>query len=278
MSVSVLLIEDDAANLTARRNLLRTFDGCGTVVGVRDPDSALHMLRSLPRFDLVVADIDLSQTARAGKNHNKAGVAVARWLKDSRYPTFVAGYSSFFSGDEISDGERAAFDDIVDRSVDGQDLDDKLESWIANASGGESNSSLRQLLFEAYASSSEDTKETGGRPSTVPVVSLDTLIDYESEELEEIRASGFSLSLLLPDVDDEIRKAIPIWIKRADAEVAIEVVGQPYLYATGSSEDEAKEALKALILGYHEDLQGKESDDELGAYVKIMFRFLGSLF
>jgi CheY-like chemotaxis protein len=278
MTVSVLLIEDNAANLTAKKALLGTFDNCGTVIGVRDPDTAVHMLRSLPRFDLVVADIDLSETAKGNSSHNKAGIAVARWLKDSRYPAYVAGYSSYFADDEISEGDKETFDDMVDRSVDGIALDEKLETWIKKASENDSGSTLRQLLFEAYASDSAHKTRGSTAASIAPVVSLDTLIDYESDELEEIRTSGFSLSLLLPDVDDEIRKAIPIWIKRDSDSVAIEVVGQPYLYATGETEASAKEALKALILGYYQDLKGQHSKAELGAYVKILFQFLDSLF
>lgn len=272
MSVSVLLVEDNENNLKAKKGYLKTFD-CDTIVGVRDPDSAIHAIRSLPHFDLIVADIDLSEASKKQEEHNKGGVAIARWLKETNYPAFVTGYSSYFEGDDISDAERAVFDDIVDRSVGGEALNLKFKSWIDTASQKDRTSTLRALLFEAYEQAASKVKDRH-----IPVVSLDTLVDYEAAELTEIRNSGYKLSLILPNVDDEIRKAIPIWIKREKGFCYIEVVGQPYLFADGSSETLAQESLNSLILGYYEDLKDRNPDDEMGSYVKIMFHFLDSLF
>jgi CheY-like chemotaxis protein len=273
MSVSILLVEDNEANLRARKKLLESFEDCSVVVGARDPDTAIHMLRSLPRFDLVVADIDLSQASKQRASHNKGGIAIARWLKDTRYPAFIAGYSSFFSGDELSQSERLAFDDIVDRAVLGKELDRKLATWISNAGNNSNSSNLRALLFEAYADSTSKKIER-----QVTVVSLDTLIDYEGDEVQDIRKNGFGLSLMLPDVDDQIRKAIPIWIKRELGAVYIEVVGQPYLFSEGGDENTAKEALRDLIMGYYNDLRDKDQEREMGSFVRLMFRFLEALF
>lgn len=272
MRVSVLLVEDNKSNLQAKKDYLSTFD-CGSILGVRDPDAAIRAVRSLPHFDLVVADIDLSEASRKLEQHNKGGVAVARWLKETKYPAFVAGYSSYFEGDDISENERSVFDDIVDRSVGGRALDEKMQAWIERASGTDRTSTLRVLLLEAYQKTTLQ-----GRSNHVPLVSLDTLVDYETEEVSEIRRSGYSLSLLLPDVDDEIRRAIPIWIKRENGAHYIEVVGQPYLFAEGANEHEAKDALKVLIVGYYEDLIEKDPNKEMGPYVKMLFSFLDSLF
>ncbi|NBB49796.1 hypothetical protein GVN24_16085 [Rhizobium sp. CRIBSB] len=273
MTVSVLLIEDDERNLRSKKALLSTFPGCDRIVGVRDPDAAIHSIRLNPHFNLVIADIDLSKSSKKKDDHNKGGVAVARWIRDSSYPAFVAGYSSFFAGDELMKSDRQFFDDIVDRSVSGSDLDDKFSGWIARASEMDRSNRLRDFIYEAYKNSNK--KEILDK---IPVVSLDTLIDYDDDELENIRSSGFSLSILLPDVDDEIRRAIPIWSRREGGNTYIEVLGQPYLYAEGSSDEEAKEALKVLILGYYEDLKCKDPNKEMGSYVKIMFLFLESLF
>lgn len=272
MSVSVLLVEDNEPNLQAKKAYLGTFD-CGPILGVHDPDTAIHVVRSLPHFDLVVADIDLSEASKKCNQHNKGGVAVARWLKETKYPAFVAGYSSYFEGDEISENERSVFDDIVDRSVGGSALNEKMQAWIERASGADRTSTLSALLLEAYQKTTPQS-----RSKRVPLVSLETLVDYETEEVSEIRRSGYSLSLLLPDVDDEIHRAIPIWIKRESGAHYIEVVGQPYLFAEGANEHEAKDALKVLILGYYEDLIEKDPKEEMGPYVKMLFSFLDSLF
>jgi len=271
MSVSVLLVEDNIQNLKAKKGYLDTFD-CGPVLGVRDPDEAIHAIRSLPHFDLVIADIDLSQGSKKKEVHNKGGVAVAKWLKETGYPAYVAGYSSFFEGDEISESERSVFNDIVDRSVGFAEQNKKMETWIKSAAGNDRSSILRDLLFEAFEASKSEQKERH-----VPVVSLDTLVDYDGDEVSEIRKNGFSLSLLLPDVDEEIRKAFPIWVKREASRTYIEVVGQPYLFAEGKSQKDAQEALRSLILGYYEDLRDKDSSIEMGSYVKIMFSFIESL-
>ncbi|PWW01978.1 CheY-like chemotaxis protein [Hoeflea marina] len=272
MSVSVLLIEDNEKNLAAKKGYLETF-GCGPILGVRDPDAAIHAARSLPHFDLVIADIDLSESSKRREEHNKGGVAVARWLRETNYPAFVAGYSSFFEGDEISESERSTFDDMVDRSVGREEQEAKFEDWIERAKRSDRTSTLRALLFEAYEGASREKKDYH-----VPVVSLDTLVDYDAEQLAEFRDSGFKLSLMLPTVDDEIRKAIPVWIKRAKNSCYIEVVGQPYLFADGTDELQAREALKSLIAGYYDDLRGRDPEKEMGSYVKFLFRFLDSLY
>lgn len=273
MTVSVLLVEDNEPNLKARKAYLESFDACSVVVGARDPDTAIHMLRSLPRFDLVVADIDLSQASKRSHEHNKGGVAIARWLKDTKYPAYVAGYSSHFFDNEMTDAEKTSFDDFVDRDVPGRELDEKLEQWISRAQRDEDGPSLRALLFEAYSDQPPQKKDR-----QVPVVSLDTLVDYEGDEVQEIRGNGYTLSLMLPEVDDQIRKAIPVWINRQKGSVQIEVVGQPYLFSEGDTEASAKEALRALILGYHEDLREKDPETEMGTYVRLLFRFLDALF
>lgn len=272
MPVSVLLVEDNERNLAAKRGYLETFD-CGPIVGVRDPDSAIHAVRTLPHFDLIVADIDLSEGSTSPDEHNKGGVAVAKWLRETNYPAFIAGYSSYFEGDEISEKERSNFDDMVDRSVAGPELDAKLEGWISNASGADRTSSLRSLLFEAYAKTPQD-KST----QPVPVVSLDTLIDYCEEDLAEFRAAGYRLKILLPDVDQEIKKAIPVWTLSENNIFHIEVVGQPYLFSEGLTEDEARASLSELMVGYYEDLKGKDPNSDMGSYVKMMFKFLDTLF
>ena len=272
MSVSVLLVEDNEKNLQAKKGYLETFS-CEPILGVRNPDEAIRAVRSLPHFDLVVADIDLSKASRKREQHNKGGVAVARWLKETKYPAFVAGYSSYFEDDHISENERSVFDDIVDRSVGGDALNKKMQAWIERASKTDRTSTLRNLLLEAYTKTTQQS-----RSRHVPIVSLETLVDYEAEEVSEIRCSGYSLSLLLPDVDDEIRRAIPIWIKRESGAHYIEVVGQAYLFAEGANEHDAKNALRALIVGYYEDLIEKDPNEEMGPYVKMLFSFLDSLF
>lgn len=272
MSVSVLLVEDKDANLKAKKGLLKEL-GCGPVVGVRDPDSAIAAVRTLPHFDLIIADIDLSDASTSKTGHNKGGVEVARWLKATKYPAFVTGYSGFFKGDEITESDRSVFDDFVDRSVGMIELTEKFGVWIGRARNADRGSHLRDLILEAYEASTASAAR-----KHVPVVSLDTLVDYEGNHLEELRADGYKLSLVLPDVDEEIKRAFPVWIKKVRGEVSIEVVGQPYLFASGGSEKEAQDALRALILGYHSDLGGKDPNRDMGPYVKIMFRFLESLF
>ena len=277
MNVSVLVVEDKELNLKARKECLATFD-CGPILGVQDPDAAIRAVRSLPHFDLVVTDIDLSEASRKRDQHNKGGVAVAKWLKETKYPAFVAGYSSYFEDNEISQNERSVFDDIVDRSVGSDALNKKIEAWIERASKTDRTSILRNLLLEAYTLEAYTKTTHQSRSKRVPIVSLETLVDYAAEEVSEIRSSGYSLSLLLPDVDDEIRRAIPIWIKRESGAHYIEVVGQAYLFAEGANEHEAKNALKALIVGYYEDLIDKDPNEEMGPYVKMLFSFLDSLF
>lgn len=272
MSISVLLVEDNEKNMRAKKVYLETFE-CGPIVGVRDPDSAIHAIRTLPHFDLVVADIDLSEASAAPGDHNKGGVAVAKWLRETNYPAFIAGYSSYFADDDISEAERSIFDDMVDRSVGGDDLNYKFERWISEAKESDRTSSLKSLLFEAYAQTDQRKVST-----PVPVVSLDTLIDYCEDDLADFRSAGYQLRILLPDVDDEIKKAIPVWILFEDGRYYIEVVGQPYLFSEGSTENEARAALSDLMLGYYNDLKGKDPNDEMGSYIKMMFKFLNTLF
>ncbi|WP_415919006.1 hypothetical protein [Tateyamaria sp. SN6-1] len=273
MTVSVLLIEDNAKNLKAKKTLLSVF-GCGPVVGVADPDSAVHAMRTLPHFDLVIADIDLSQSPKATKAHNKGGIDVARWLKQSGYPAYVAGYSSHFADDEISSDERSVFDDMVDRGMVGEELDQRFEDWIARASERDRGTRLGDLLVEAYAS----VTDRGDRVSA-PVVAIETLISYDDdEEVQQIRDAGYTLNLLLPTVNDQIRKAIPIWTKVHDGGVNMEVVGQPYLFSEGATADQAKENLVDLIQGYHTDLADLDPETEMGPYVRMLSNFIGALF
>lgn len=273
MSVSILLVEDNEASLDARKSHIRALDDEAIVIGARDPDTAIHMLRSLPRFDLVIADIDLSETSKKATTHNKGGVAVAEWLRSTKYPAYVAGYSSYFLEGEMTALEKQSFNDFADKALDGPAVSEKYKSWILLSKGNNSVSLLQKLVYEACESQPIESRE---RP--IRVVSLDTLVDYESDEVQEIRDNGYSLSLLLPDVDDEIRKAIPVWILRSESSVQIEVVGQPFLFAEGLTEAAAKEALRVLIIAYYNDLSEKKEDQEMGAYVRILFRFLESLF
>lgn len=272
MSVSVLLIEDNEPNLNGKKRLLKLY-GCGPVVGVSNPDSAIHAMRTLPHFDLVIADIDLSLSSPGKKEHDKGGIAVARWLKESAYPAYIAGYSGHFADDDISESERMVFDDMVDRSMDGVQLEARFKQWIASAATSDRRSRLEDLVVEAYAS----TAASGVRVVS-PIVSLDGMIGYDDDEVGQIRETGYELSLLLPKVNGQIRKAIPIWLKKHDQGCNLEVVGQPYLYSDGIDEITAKENLVQLILGYHADLEGLDPKKDMGPYVRMLSNFVNALF
>ena len=53
---------------------------------------------------------------------------------------------------------------------------------------------------------------------------------------------------------------------------------QPYLFAEGANEQNAKEALRSLIVGYYDDLRDKDPNKDMGSYVKFLFSFLDTLF
>ncbi|MGH1428741.1 MAG: hypothetical protein ACRBEE_12430 [Arenicella sp.] len=248
--INVLVVEDNLENLNSRVEYFKSQDN--NVLGVTDSDSAIGAIRSLPNFDLVITDIDLKDKAESQSSLNKNGVQLAKWIKSHNFPCYLVGYSAQFGDGQLSDEELTFFDDFEDRSSGAEAIENKLLYWTREAKNIDSKAhydkQVKHLVEERNIATKEEVK------SALELLELSDMFTSGENIIGEYLKSNFELRIFLPEYKSVIRRPFPAWVGFEDESYFIEVVGQPYLYADGATEEDAEIKLKELMFEFYEDL------------------------
>ena len=266
---SVLLVEDQEANRIAKTKLLRDMTG-GPVIAVEDSDAAIRAVRALPCFDLVVTDINLPGPKETIDNRD--GISLARWLRESEYPALLTGYSAVFSEGDIPERDRNLFFDFLGRTEPSHIILNKFEDWIEKSKG------YRQAAWQE-----RERRRLPSKRSEPPVdfsagvISLDVIDLYEEKTIKEFLDEGFEVQLAYPSTDKSYGRPFFVWCRETPDEAFVEVFGQPYLYFSADSLDNAKAKLLQLMRGYLDDLKNTPNE-KLSKNILQLRKFLYEVF
>jgi CheY-like chemotaxis protein len=266
--VAVLLVEDNPENRKEKLNLLREMNSGGPVVGVASSDDAIRALRTLPGFDLIIADISLPANSESDPSQNRDGIALIKWVRKVGYPALPVGYSGLFKEGELSKDDLSAFSDFVGRGAPPDEILTKLRRWLDDAA----NFRLRGR----GAAVSRDTQVSPRHEFSEGVIP-DTIIDLQEERsVKELIDDGFVVRVFSYRGEGDV-KPFFVWVKEGTRDVFLEVFGQPRLYVSDIDLPTAQRSLLSLMRGYYRDL-GSEEPDRLSHDLQKMVDFLRSIF
>jgi CheY-like chemotaxis protein len=256
---AVLLVEDDETNRRLKASVLKELAGRGPVVAVESSDEAIRAVRALPGFDLIVTDINLPRPGDRSDT-NRDGISFARWLRRSDYPTLLTGYSSVFSEGEISKEDRELFHSFLGRGEGADEIIAQFASWLSDSTD------FRKRRAGAVPSFAEG------------LVSVDVIDLKEERAIRELLDDDFKVKLGRLTGAHKHARQFFVWFRDDPDEGAfVEVFGQPYLYASGATLDDAEAQLGVLMSEYMEDI-GKAADDTLGRSMIDLRNFLREVF
>jgi CheY-like chemotaxis protein len=267
-----LLIEDNAANRQSKVELLKLIAGRGPVVAVEGSDEAIRAIRALPRFDLIVADINLPRPGDRHAEENKDGISFARWLRRTGYPAVLAGYSAHFEEAQLPAADRSLFTGgFLFRGEVAREIRRSFREWMEKADAVREELRARPLPrnSEVFPHENEVNFSEG-------VYSLDVIDLADERAIKELLDDGFTVKLALPKGSQAARPFF-VWYRQDDTGAFVEVFGQPFLYAEAPTLAEAEEQISVLMTGMLADLRD-EDPDTLGPAVLNLRKFLKEVF
>lgn len=166
------------------------------VVLTATASEAERELRSSPEIDVVSVDISLG-----GEGRDREGAELARRIRASRPDLPIIGYSSYFSEDELSEDERAAFTGYFSRGGSTRDIQTWVERCLGEAVQYRESrrSALYQQLVDAANRSAADSgrghEDAASDPPAPLAPDLDRLLDATStpEAAEYLATTGTRL-------------------------------------------------------------------------------------
>jgi CheY-like chemotaxis protein len=187
-----------------------------------------------PPFDLILTDIDLS----GAPNHNKAGIDLAKFVKETQPDTPIVGCSGHFFGDkDLSEKEKQLFDRWWTKGSPVSKVKEMFKDTVKIAI---LHKEKRLQSSEAISSVHADTS-----PLESSIQSQTT--DYRQE-------------IIAPTEDNGFLEPFTVFVWESEDGCELEVMGCPALMSWGDDFPQAVEVLEELCEGYRALL---DTPDEL---------------
>lgn len=271
---AVLLIEDNEDNRRSKMKVLKLMAGRGPVIAVEGSDEAIRAVRALPRFDLIVADINLPHPGDRHGEDNRDGISFARWLHRTGYPALLTGYSAHFGEDQVSRADRDLFHDFLGRGAGPTAIGKAFGDWLEEADKVRENLRRTPRAKVSRSGSSEEERISFGEG----VISVDVIDLTDERAIRELLDEGFAVKLARPTGGHKHGRPFFVWFRELDNEGAfVEVFGQPFLYAEAPSLEQAEAQLGVLMTEIFEDLR-HEDELKLGRPMIDLRNFLQEVF
>lgn len=257
----VLLVEDDEDQLSWRRD--RFADSGCMPIAVSSHDDAVRELRAGPAVDLVLTDIRLVPEAESGdegKELDRSGLALARYVKETYVDLPVAGVSAYFDDEDLAEDE-AFYNYFVQIWTKGQQDYRQLDEMIGDCRrmALKHRQSRRTNAFEVHAALRR--RHEVRHPEVELMRELHP--PAEAAPVEAVlRDAGYRLKLV-EDRSLKLAQPIIVWLLDVDGRVDAEVYGQPALYARGATDEEAIVALIHLMDLYRAELASDSPDERV---------------
>ncbi len=269
---SVLLIEDNAANRQSKAELLKHMAGRGPVVAVEGSDEAIRAVRALPRFDLIVADINLPRPGDRQRDENKDGISFARWLRRTGYPALLTGYSAHFEETQLPAQDLGLFHGFMGRGESPAEIRKIFKGWLEQATVARDELRGKPLQRSSDAGApGHDVAFSEG------VYSVDVIDLADERAINDLLKEGFTVKLARPKGIHKAGRPFFVWYRLDDSGAFVEVFGQPFLYGEAGTLTEAEDRLGVLMTGMLSDLRDVDPVT-LGPALQNLRKFLKEVF
>ena len=255
----VMVVEDKSEDLANRLEHFRDL-GC-TALGFVHSDDALDALFVVPAVDLILTDIDLD-----GTGEDESGIALARFVRDTKMNVPVFGYSAYITEDDMKSEDRDLFSGaLLPKAMPAERINKAFEDLrdFAVRCRIERRGAVEKrvaLLREKY---NIKIKEV----ALVRELILNT--DGASGFDEALYEACYSMSIVHPRENGLLSNPILIWLRESNGEIEAEVYGYPTLYGVGETERHALRSLLELMQLITEELL---SDDDPLSYDANAYR------
>lgn len=235
MSISILVVDDvrpiaEGFAGKFRRVAEAVFNISANVEALFSLDDAVSRIidRSRPPFDLVFTDIDL----HGGSNPDKAGVAFARFVKDSLPGVPLVGCSGRFEQDDLAEEDRVVFEKWWPKGGLSNNLDAIAEDTVRRAIAYHNAKPQGLSEVEGSNESSPMSKDAGLRVLTTT---------------DEFLLDGYIQRIVEPTPENGLAAPFAGWVRNSPEGVELQVVGCGSLFTWGDTYAEAEAALLDVI-------------------------------
>lgn len=264
----VMVVEDIDDDLGERVDHFTEL-GC-VALGFKHSDDALDALFVVPSVDLILTDIDLD-----GTGHDESGIALARFVHETKLDIPVFGYSAYFADQGLREEDQAFFSgNLLPKAMKAEEINETFQMLRQHAVDQRLK---RKSQVELLLSTLRKKYRMNIRDVTLVrdlILSTDGANNFD----EALCEACYSLSILHPRDDRLFSRPILVWLRENNSIFEAEVYGFSSLYGHGSSEEEAIQNLVELMQLVTQDLLHDADPTGYDANAFRLRRYLLDLF
>jgi CheY-like chemotaxis protein len=261
MTISILVVDDvrpiaEGFAGKFRRFSEEHFHVRADVEVLCSSDEAVRRIsdESLPTFDLLFTDIDLS----GGDSPDKAGVAFARFAKAMIPGIPLVGCSGQFEQDDLSDEDRGIFDRWWSKGGLAHNLPIIAQDTLSRA-----------ILYHQSRQTSPITSEQDC--NLVEPEATDSVLRTPRTN-DEFLEEGYIKTIIEPSTENCLVEPFAVWVKNSQEGVELEVVGCGAIFSWGDTYDDAEAGLMEIIMDLKQSLH--EPDESFSYSLLSAKRFV----